>query len=62
MQAENFGVLGIKSKERMPNARVRESCGVKKGLVKVFSGNLASLKERRKVKKYTKGGVGGFVP
>ena len=40
------GLLGIKRMVRVPNAWIRELCGVEKELMKVFSIVLAILKER----------------
>ena len=41
VQMDNLrGLLGIRRMDKVPNARIRELCGVKKGLM-VFSDGLA---------------------
>ena len=41
VQMDNLrGLLGIRRRDRIPNARIRELCGVTKGLMRVFSSGL----------------------
>ena len=39
------GLLGIRRMDRVPNAGIRELCGVRKGWMEVFSVGLDILKE-----------------
>ena len=41
------GLLGIRRMDKVPNARIRELCGVTKGLMKVFSDGSAMRREWR---------------
>ena len=48
VQMDNLrGLLGISRMDKVPNVRIREFCGVMKGLVKVFSDGSAMWREWR---------------
>ena len=48
IQMDNLnGLLGIRRMDKVPNAWIREVCGVTKGLMKVFSGSSAMWRKWR---------------
>ena len=41
------GVMGINRMDKVPNARIRQFCGEKKGVMKVFSDGSGMRRQRR---------------
>ena len=57
VQMDNFrGLLGIRRRDRIPNARIRELCGVRKGLeidvgVQRWFGHVERMQRNRNAKR-----------